>query len=147
MFTAITTNSQKSYQLHRQVAVDEAMVLFKGQSSLKQYMPMKPIKRGYKCWCLCDSTNGYMYNVDVYQGASGNLEEDGLGSTVVQKMIQPLHNKKHYVYMDNFFTSVQLAKKLRHLNTYMIGTTRTNRRAWPSSLKNIKALCKAMRRG
>lgn len=29
-------------------AVDESMIPFKGRSSLKQYNPMKPIKRGYK---------------------------------------------------------------------------------------------------
>ena len=28
------------------VSVDEAMIKFQGRSSLKQYMPMKPIKRG-----------------------------------------------------------------------------------------------------
>ena len=28
-------------------SIDEAMVLFKGRSSIKQYMPLKPIKRGY----------------------------------------------------------------------------------------------------
>ena len=36
------------YQPHREVAVDEAMIKFTGRSSLKQYMPMKPIKRGIK---------------------------------------------------------------------------------------------------
>ena len=36
------------YQPHREVAVDEAMIKFTGRSSLKQYMPMKPIKRGKK---------------------------------------------------------------------------------------------------
>ena len=40
--------SSTAYQLHQQMAVDEAMVLFKGRSSIKQYMPLKPIKRGYK---------------------------------------------------------------------------------------------------
>jgi len=40
-------------EFHRQCvatssqSIDEAMILFKGRSSLKQYMPMKPIKRGY----------------------------------------------------------------------------------------------------
>ena len=32
------------YKPHRENSVDEAMVKFKGQSSLKQYMPRKPIK-------------------------------------------------------------------------------------------------------
>ena len=35
-------------------SIDESMVLFKGRSSIKQYNPMKPIKRGYKLWCRSD---------------------------------------------------------------------------------------------
>ncbi|GFS85859.1 hypothetical protein NPIL_346571 [Nephila pilipes] len=31
-------------------AIDESMIPFKGRSSLKQYIPNKPIKRGYKVW-------------------------------------------------------------------------------------------------
>lgn len=41
-------------------AIDESMVLFKGRSSLKQYMPLKPIKRGYKIWCRADTETGYL---------------------------------------------------------------------------------------
>jgi hypothetical protein len=64
----IRHNSKACYQPHQQLAVDEAMILFKGRSVMKQYMPLKPIKRGYKMWCLCDSTNGYLYNMALYTG-------------------------------------------------------------------------------
>ena len=30
--------------------IDESMAKFKGKSSLKQYLPLKPIKRGIKIW-------------------------------------------------------------------------------------------------
>lgn len=30
------------------------MIRFKGRSTLKQYMPNKPIKRGYKVWVRAD---------------------------------------------------------------------------------------------
>ena len=40
----IRLNSQASYQPHQQLAVDEAMILFKGRNLLKQYIPLKPIK-------------------------------------------------------------------------------------------------------
>lgn len=36
----------------RYLSVDESIVWFKGMSSLKQYMPMKPIKRGFKIWII-----------------------------------------------------------------------------------------------
>jgi hypothetical protein len=42
------------------MAVDESMVPFKGCSSMKQYVPMKPVKRGYKVWCLADSRTGFV---------------------------------------------------------------------------------------
>ena len=36
------------YEPHMEVSVDEAMIKFTGRSSIKQYMPKKPIKRGIK---------------------------------------------------------------------------------------------------
>ena len=43
------------YDPHRAQSIDEAMVKFKGCLKFLQYMPMKPIKRGIKIWCRCDS--------------------------------------------------------------------------------------------
>jgi len=57
------------------VAVDESITAFKGRSSLKQYMPMKPIKRGYKVWNLADSSTGYVLSFDVYAGK--NMDSSG----------------------------------------------------------------------
>ena len=50
----------------RQVSIDESMILFKEWSSLKQYKPQKPIKRGYKLWAMVNM-NGYMNKFEVYQ--------------------------------------------------------------------------------
>lgn len=41
-------------------SIDEAMIRFKGVTSLKQYMPGKPIKRGFKVWVRADSVTGYV---------------------------------------------------------------------------------------
>ena len=91
LINSLQHNSQKAYNLHRELSVDEAMVLFKGRSSLKQYMPLKPVKKGYKVWRLCDATNGYAYNFQVYTGAtSGAKPVDNLGSKVVKTMIEPI---------------------------------------------------------
>ena len=40
------------------VSIDEGMVKYKGRLGFKQYMPMKPVKRGIKIWVLADATNG-----------------------------------------------------------------------------------------
>ncbi|GFU05720.1 piggyBac transposable element-derived protein 4 [Nephila pilipes] len=36
--------------------INESMVKFRGRSTLKKYMPKKPIKRGYKAWMHCDES-------------------------------------------------------------------------------------------
>ena len=50
---------EEVYEPTRNVAVDEPMIKFQGRSSLKQYMPKKPVKRGIKVWVLGDSSNRY----------------------------------------------------------------------------------------
>ena len=57
-FSAVYTPGQD-------LAIDKAMIKFQGQSSMKQYMPMKPIKRGIKVWVLADSTNGYFSRMEI----------------------------------------------------------------------------------
>ena len=56
---------QTVYSPQVNVSVDEAMIRFKGRSTLKQYMPKKPIKRGIKVWALSDAVNGYMSEFEV----------------------------------------------------------------------------------
>ena len=42
-------------------AIDEHIIKFKGQHSMKQYMPLKPTKRGFKIWCRNDLATGYHF--------------------------------------------------------------------------------------
>lgn len=55
------------------------MILYNGRHSIKQYNPMKPIKRGYKLWVRPDM-DGYISKFDVYQGksdTSSGVSQDG----------------------------------------------------------------------
>ena len=49
---------------------------------MKQYLPMKPVKRGFKEWVIADALNGYFYDLNVYTGACGE-RECALGEKVV----------------------------------------------------------------
>ncbi len=48
-------------------AVDEIMNAFKGRSWLKQYLPNKPNKWGFKLWGR-GGAGGFLYDFDIYQG-------------------------------------------------------------------------------
>ena len=147
LFDIVQHNSLNKYKPHRENSVYEAMVLFKGRSGFKQYMPNKPVKRGYKIWMRADATNGYCCYFDVYTGATPGASEFGLGASVVKNMVQSLYGKGYYVFYDNFFSSVALAKELMDNKVYTIGTTRVNRRNGPDCLKAMKELQKSMNRG
>ena len=123
------------YSPHKEVAVDEAMIKFTGRSSVKQYMPMKPIKRGIKVWVLADSHNGYFCDFQVYTGKTIGAVEKGLGARVVKDLTNNLKGKYHHTYFDNFFTGVDLLDELCRDGIYACGTARKDRKGFPVSLK------------
>ena len=53
------------------------MIPFKGRLSMKQYMPLKPVKRGIKVCECADSSNGFVCDINVYTGIQrdGNPEQ------------------------------------------------------------------------
>lgn len=118
------------------LSVDESMIRFKGRSTIKQYNPMKPIKRGYKLWCLADN-DGYVFKFDIYTGKAGNYDtnlrkEFGLGGEVVLKLTDHLKSKNHKVFFDNYFTSFPLLETLQGLQIQACGTIRSTRRDFPT---------------
>lgn len=117
-------------------SIDEAMICFKGRSSMKQYMPKKPIKRGLKVWVRADASTGYTCKFEVYTGRRQDSEaEIGLGGNVVKRLSDRLRGKAYHVYCDNFFTSVPLFEDLLKDGIYACGTFNPQRRYFPSDLK------------
>ena len=99
------------------------MTKFKGRSSLKQYQPMKPIKRGIKVWQRCDALTGYTYYCDIY---AGKMSDDsntgfGLGERVVPKLCSSITKDGVIMYFERFFSSVKLFASLDigAVGTYM----------------------------
>ena len=134
---------EESYNPHRECAIDEAMIPFQGRSSLKQYMPLKPVKRGIKVWVRADSHNGYFSQFQIYKGKGTNMSPElGLGGSVVKQLTRPLVGKFHHVFMDNFFTSPTLFNCLLQDGIYACGTARMNRKGFPQDLK-VKRIVKS----
>ena len=138
VLTYLTKRFADLYNPTRELSADEAMIKFSGRSYLKQYMPMKPIKRGIKVWVLPDSVNGYFIRLEVYTGKQGDKVETGLGSRVVRSLTADFKGKHHMVFFDNFFTSYNLLEDLLEDGVYGCGTARKDRRNFPKELKNLK---------
>ncbi|CAG5005368.1 unnamed protein product [Parnassius apollo] len=117
--------------------IDESMILFKGRSSLKQYMPIKPIKRGFKVCCRCDGSTGYLYEFDIYTGKEGNSVKDNLGAKVITKSTEKLKGMAAvHVTFDNFFCGFNIMNYLYANGIYATGTVRRQRADLPQIAKS-----------
>lgn len=114
-------------------SIDESMIRFKGRSSMRQYMPMKPIKRGYKCWARCDSKNGYLHQFQFYTGKTGTTTEENLGYRVVLDLSENLPANTLLAF-DNYFTSLGLLSALHQQQILAVATMRSTRKGLPNDL-------------
>ena len=124
------------------LSLDEMMIKYYGMHSAKMFMRGKPIKFGYKFWCLC-SANGYMYNFDPYYGKGDSDGKEPLGMRVVKKLTEvlPSNDQSYQLFFDNFFTSIETLSLLQEKRLKATGTIRENR--WK---KCLLIDCKAMKK-
>ena len=129
------------------IAVDESLMLWKGRLFFRQYIPLKRSRFGIKVYQLCESEEpqGYTYRFHVYTGKQDhNLDITNVLPDPVKQMSMtvkeviylclPLLDKGHWIYMDNFYTGVELFSYLYQRNTLACGTLRANRA--PDQLRN-----------
>ena len=105
---------------------------FTGRSSMKQYLPLKPTKRGFKVWVEADAVTGYICDFDVYVGkpSDGVSTNSGLGERVVFQLCRPLQGGNYQVFCDNFSTF------WRPVAEYLCMQNHSYRSTWIS--RNIK---------
>lgn len=132
----------------RDLSVDEAMIKFKGRLGMKQYMPMKPVKRGIKVWVCAEASSGFVCDFQVYTGKrQDGAVEQNLGYRVVHELTRNFTGKNHHVFYDNFFSSVKLAEDLLEDDIYSCGTARANRKEFPKDLAVSNPRVKRLRQG
>lgn len=144
LFDIINLKFMQFDVFHEHLSIDEQMVPYFGRHSCKMYMKNKPIKFGYKLWCMA-SSSGYVYKMIPYGGACDNYDKNmGLGASVVIEMVKELKVPTNYqLYFDNFFTSYYLMCLLTEKRICATGTVRINRLGKPApNLKTGKKLPK-----
>ncbi|CAH2011342.1 unnamed protein product [Acanthoscelides obtectus] len=78
------------YAPYRELSIDESMVGFKGRTTLKQYMPMKPVKRGFKVWVIACSRTGYNLGFKIYEGKE---QTDSAGISLGERTVLTMSDK------------------------------------------------------
>ena len=129
------------YSPGKNLSMDESLVLFKGRLSFKQYISSKRSRFGIKLYQLC-TANGILLDFLVYHGnMQAELLESNQASLLTEKipttLMQQYLNKGHHLFIDNYYTSLPLAKFLLDNETYVTGTIRDNRKHFPLELKSV----------
>lgn len=130
---------------------DESMVKYYGRHHCKQFIRGKPIRFGYKVWCL-NSENSYLVNFDIYQGKSPSSNNDyeaafGKAAAPLVWMLDSLPEKKlpYQIYVDNLFTGFNLLVYLKERGYGVTGTVRENRIPKDFPVTDKKAMSKKNR--
>ncbi|CAH1982575.1 unnamed protein product [Acanthoscelides obtectus] len=127
-----------SYVPERDIAIDESLIGWKGRLGWKQYIPSKRKRFGIKLFALCE-TSGYMYNFIIYTGADTIYEaqhsQEPVTSRIVLSLVDSLLDKGYRLFLDNYYTSVDLVNKLVKRRTDCVGTIRANRKGIPKDLQ------------
>ena len=64
---------QAVYTPEKKVAIDEAMIPWRGKLRFKVYIKNKPTKWGIKMFELCESSRAYLHNFEIYAAGAKQL--------------------------------------------------------------------------
>ncbi|XP_046969102.1 piggyBac transposable element-derived protein 4-like [Vanessa cardui] len=131
----LNANYQEHYTPSEDLCIDESVIPFRGRIIFRQYNKQKRHKYGIKEFKLC-TIPGYTYKVNVYGGK--NDATNTTPTNVVMELCRGLLNKGHTLYTDNWYTSIDLARKLLDNETHLVGTLRKNRKHLPKSVVQKK---------
>lgn len=142
LFDLFVENCKKTYTVGANTTIDEKLEAFRGRCSFKQYIPSKPNRYGIKIFALVDSATSYASNLEVYVGKQpeGPYEQLNNPQNIVLRLIEPISGTNRNLTCDNWFTSIDLVKKLFHDHkiTY-VGTIKKNKRELPPEFSNTRA--------
>ena len=116
------------FPIQQNLSIDESMIKYFGRHSLKQCIRNKPIRFGFKVWC-CATVDGYCVTFQPYQGAADKQRDAhlGLGGTVVMRLLENLPTYPYHIFVDNFFSTLELFEAAPAKGCGITGTIRANR--------------------
>lgn len=142
LFDLFIQNCQYNYSVGSNACIDEMLVSFRGRCAFKMFMPKKPDKYGIKLMCVTDAQTNYLFNAYVYSGR----DSDGNGLSNEEKtfpkptqatirLVRPLYGSNRNITGDNWFSSIELVKKLKDNGLTYVGTLNKRKREIPGEFQ------------
>ena len=131
-------NFQSLFCPEEDAVIDETLVPWRGRLTFRQYIPNKMHRYGVKLFKLC-SMVGYTWGLKVYSGKSQTGEREiGLAKNVCIELKKDLIGQGRTLYVNNFFTSYELANYCLQKQTHLVGALRANKKHIPKEVLQAK---------
>lgn len=129
---------------HKDVTVDEQLVPFRENSSLRTYMPSKPRgKYGITLWSLSEVKTAYICHAPAYTRKPENgARETNQGRNIVLRLTHKLDGSGRSITTDNFFTDYTLETEILKKKSTLVGTLRKNMAFIPQRISSTPAVIK-----
>jgi hypothetical protein len=136
----------------QQLSLDETLIRAFGRIKFKVRIITKAARYGIKVYVVTDATTAFVLKVVFYTGKStyaGDTEEVSKKKTVqvVERLVEPFKGTHRTIYVDRFYTSVELLKSLTERQLYITGTMLATRIPQAIRMTKTSAEYKRMKRG
>ncbi|XP_072014994.1 piggyBac transposable element-derived protein 4-like [Amphiura filiformis] len=122
IWEAVRKSCNRKYNCRQQLAVDEAMIKYKGyRAKVRKFFMQTKSATGFMCNFVC-------------------LEWGGEVSVKMVDITLDVTNTHtgvfHHVFTDKLYSSIEVAKRLLSLDTYFMGTIKISSKDWPVDLSS-----------
>lgn len=133
---------QELYIPAQNLALDESLLMWKGWLEFCQLIPNKAANRGIKTYEICESQTGYLWRFEVHSHKKSPPQQfenplEAFTPAIVLRLVQGLEHKGYTLWMDNYYQSPYLARRLKSLGFDCVGTLRTDRKFVPQALHSL----------
>jgi len=116
---------EKAYKSYECITIVEQLFPFRGHTKFTQFIPSKTTKYGIKILWVCDASNTYPVQGQIYTGKPiDGPRQVNVDKWTVLNLVSLNKNSGRNITTDNFFTTMELAKVLNSWNMTLVGTVR-----------------------
>jgi hypothetical protein len=136
----------------QQLSLDETLIRAFGRIKFKVHIVTKAAWYRIKLYVITDAVTAYVLKVVIYTGkstyyATSNQQDKKKTVQVVEQLVEPFVGTYQTIYVDRFYTSVDLLKLLADRNLFQNGTMLANRIPLGIRTAKTSSTFKKMNRG